>query len=47
MVKVLGVIKPVETKEVHAEGGSYEEAREALRAAVPEGWSLQSIRVER
>lgn len=47
MVKIVGVIKPVETKEVSAEGDSYEEAREALRAAVPEGWSLQSLRVER
>ncbi|MET1154188.1 hypothetical protein [Arthrobacter sp.] len=43
----MGVIKPDETKEIHAEGDGYEEAREALRAAIPEGWSLQSIRVER
>jgi hypothetical protein len=47
MVKVVGVIKPVEKKEIRAEGADYEEAHEALRALVPEGWALQSILVER
>jgi hypothetical protein len=47
MVKVVGVIKPVEKKEVRAEADTYEEAYEALKAKVPEGWSLQSILVER
>lgn len=47
MVKVVGIIKPVEKKEIRAEGADYEEAHEALRAMVPEGWALQSILVER
>lgn len=47
MVKVVGVIKPVEKKEIRAEGADYEEAYEALRALVPEGWALQSITRER
>ncbi|QOT19327.1 hypothetical protein [Paenarthrobacter sp. YJN-5] len=47
MIKVVGVVRPLETKEIHSKGESYEEAHEALRAAIPEGWSLQSIRVER
>lgn len=47
MVKVVGIIKPVEIKEIRAEGDGYEEARDALQAMVPEGWSLQSILVER
>lgn len=47
MIKVVGVIKPVEKKEIRAEGDSYEEAHGALEAMVPEGWALQSILVER
>jgi hypothetical protein len=47
MVKVVGIIKPVETREIRAEGSTYEEAHEALKGLVPEGWALQSILVER
>jgi hypothetical protein len=47
MVKVVGVIKPLEKREISAEGESYEQAREALQEMVPEGWSLQSIMVQR
>jgi hypothetical protein len=47
MVKVVGVIKPVEKKEIRAEADSYEEAHEALKAKVPEGWALQFLLIER
>jgi hypothetical protein len=47
MIKVVGIIKQVEKKEIHAEGEGYEEAHEALKTKVPEGWALQSILVER
>lgn len=47
MINVVGVIKPVETKEIRAEADSYADAYAALQEVVPEGWALQSIRVER
>lgn len=47
MVKVVGVISPVEKKQIQAEAEDYEAAREALKAQVPEGWQLLSILVER
>lgn len=47
MVKLRGTIRPVETQEVSAEGDSYEEARQALQAQVPEGWELLQVLVER
>ncbi|MFT4471262.1 hypothetical protein ACMX2H_15270 [Arthrobacter sulfonylureivorans] len=43
MVKVVGIIQPVETKELSAEGESYADARAALEAQVPEGWRLLQI----
>ncbi|HEX9086514.1 MAG TPA: hypothetical protein VF867_03210 [Arthrobacter sp.] len=47
MVKLVGVIQPVEKKSIRAEGDDYEDAREALDAQVPEGWRLISIVNER
>lgn len=47
MVKVVGVMSPTEKREIRAEGESYEDAREALKAQVPEGWQLLSIMTER
>jgi hypothetical protein len=43
VVKVVGIIQPVETKELSAEGESYADARAALEAQVPEGWRLLQI----
>ncbi|MBG0739003.1 hypothetical protein IV500_06140 [Paeniglutamicibacter antarcticus] len=47
MIKVAGVIRPVEKKDIRAEGNNYEDAREALQAKIPEGWAPQQILVER
>lgn len=47
MIKVVGVISPTEKREIRAEGESYEDARDALKAQVPEGWQLLSIMTER
>lgn len=47
MVKVVGIIGPVETQEIKAEGEGYEAAREALMAQIPEWWRLLSIMTER
>lgn len=47
MVKLRGTIRPVETQELSAEGDSYDEARQALQAQVPEGWELLQVLVER
>lgn len=47
MVKVVGVISPVEKREIRAEAEDYEAAHEALKAQVPDGWRLLSILVER
>ncbi|CAM5537099.1 hypothetical protein [Leifsonia shinshuensis] len=37
--------RPTETRELTAEGRSYEEAKAALSAAVPDGWRILSTRV--
>lgn len=47
MVKVVGVIRPVETKEIRVEGDSYMEAKATLEGQVPDGWELLSVLVER
>ncbi len=47
MTKLIGIIQPVETKEVRVEGDDYETAKDALVAQVPEGWRLISIRTDR
>ncbi|WP_186764171.1 hypothetical protein [Arthrobacter yangruifuii] len=39
-MKVTGIIRPVETRELEAEGEGFLEAREALQQQVPEGWQL-------
>ena len=43
MVKVKGTIRPMEIREIQAEGEDYAAAREALQAQVPEGWQLLSV----
>ena len=47
VIKLVGTIQPVETKSIRADGETYEDAREALDAQVPEGWRLISIINER
>lgn len=47
MVKVKGVIRPIETRELEAEGEDYVAARQALEAQVPEGWLLLSVMTDR
>lgn len=39
-MKVTGIIRPTETRELEAEGESFLAAREALQQQVPEGWQL-------
>jgi hypothetical protein len=46
VVKVVGIIQPVETKELSAEGESYADARAAIEAQVPEGWRLLQVTVQ-
>jgi len=43
VVKVKGTIRPMEIREIQAEGEDYAAAREALQAQVPEGWQLLSV----
>ena len=42
-MRVSGVIRPVEKREIAAEGESYEEARQALLDQIPEGWELLQV----
>jgi hypothetical protein len=37
--------RPTETRELTAEGATYDEAKTSLAAAVPEGWRILSTRV--
>ncbi|WP_269439037.1 hypothetical protein [Arthrobacter caoxuetaonis] len=37
------MIRPVEKREISAEGESYDEARQALIDQIPEGWELLQI----
>lgn len=46
-VKVIGVIRSLETKTIEIEASSYEEGRAQLDEHVPEGWQLQNIRTEK
>lgn len=46
-MKVKGLIRPIETRELQAEGENYAAAREALEAQVPEGWLLLSVITDR
>lgn len=46
-MKLRGMIRPNETKELTAEGVSYEEARADLESQVPEGWQLLQVLVDR
>ncbi|EMY34995.1 hypothetical protein D477_006663 [Arthrobacter crystallopoietes BAB-32] len=47
MVKVKGTIRPMEIREIQAEGEDYAAAREALEAQVTEGWQLLSVLTDR
>ena len=40
MVKVIGVIRPQDTQEIAAEAVTYEDAKRAVDALVPEGFDL-------
>jgi hypothetical protein len=46
VVKVVGIIQPVETRELSAEGESYVDAKAAIEAQVPEGWRLLQVTVQ-
>lgn len=46
-MKVRGVLRSTETREIEAEAASYAEAQAALAQAVPEGWALIAIKVDR
>lgn len=37
--------RPIETRELTAEGATYKEAKAALAAAVPDGWRILSTQV--
>ncbi|MCC3275283.1 MULTISPECIES: hypothetical protein [unclassified Arthrobacter] len=39
-MKVTGIMRPIETRELEAEGENFLDAREALQKQVPEGWQL-------
>lgn len=43
MIKLVGVIQPMEQKSIRAEGDTYEDARAALTTSIPEGWRLVSL----
>ncbi|MCC3292623.1 hypothetical protein [Arthrobacter sp. zg-Y1110] len=43
MVKVSGVIRPLEKREISAEAEAYTEARQALLEQLPEGWELIQV----
>lgn len=47
MIKLVGVIQPVEKKTIRVEGETYAEAHAALTAEVPEGWQMISVLTER
>jgi hypothetical protein len=42
-VKVQGIVRPTETREITVEAENYEAARAELEAQVPEGWQLLSL----
>ncbi|WIB72620.1 hypothetical protein [Curtobacterium sp. MCBD17_026] len=46
-VKVKATIRSTETRELEAEGESYEAARAALDAQVPDGWQLTGYRTDK
>ena len=43
-MKLLGLIRSTETREIEVEATSYAEARAAIEAQVPEGWQVLSFR---
>ena len=47
VVKLSGTMRPIQTETINAEGDSYESARAALEAQVPEGWQLLQVLTER
>ena len=43
-MKVIGIIRPIETQEIEVEADSYQEAFELVQAQVPEGWHLLQVK---
>ena len=43
-MKLIGLIRSAETREIEVEATSYAEARAAIEAQVPEGWQVLSFR---
>lgn len=46
-MRIVGTIRPVETKAIEVNASSYEEGQRLIQAEVPEGWQLLSWRIER
>ena len=46
MVKVVGIIQPVETRELSAEADTYADAKAAIEEQVPDGWRLLQVIVQ-
>jgi hypothetical protein len=46
-MKSIGIIRPAQTETITAEGDTFDEAKAALEAVVPEGWQLLAVRYER
>ena len=45
-MKSIGIIRPIATDTITAEGDTYDQARAALEASVPEGFHLIAVRYE-
>ncbi|MGB3414039.1 MAG: hypothetical protein WBA28_04925 [Microbacteriaceae bacterium] len=43
-MRIIGTIRPTETKEIEVEAETYTEAYELLKAQIPEGYQLLSTR---
>lgn len=43
-MKVVGTIRPTETREIEVDAPSYQEAFELIKAQVPEGWQLLQVK---
>lgn len=43
-MKVIGTIRPNETREIEVEADSYQDAFELIQRQVPEGWQLLQVK---
>jgi hypothetical protein len=43
-VKVIGIIRPIETRELEVEADTYQDAFELIQSQVPEGWQLLQVK---